>query len=122
MLEKYDLFLKSQSIHNSPLKALLRENNADTMSQMSTAAISERESSMLKSRQRANEFCSFLCAYRLLDIIVHGIATVSTRPPLHKKMGMNILKNEVRIKLPFHTIYFTRSRKPSVPLEIGRQS
>ena len=41
------------------------------MSDMSSAAISNRESSLLKSREKANEFCSLLCAYRLLDVFIN---------------------------------------------------
>jgi hypothetical protein len=69
------------------------------MSNMSVAAISNRESSMLRSREKANEFSSVLCAYRLLDVIlsIENANDVLSSPPVHKQMGINISKNEVRI-------------------------
>ena len=69
------------------------------MADMSSTAISKREGSMLRSKEKANEFCSLLCGYRLLDVIVGLVAysDKSTQPPVHNKMGINISKNDVRI-------------------------
>lgn len=66
------------------------------MSDMTTIAISNRESSMLRSKGKANEFCSFLSAYRLLDVIAHVIDLELPHPPVHKKMGINLAKSDVR--------------------------
>lgn len=98
-LDKYDSFLESQNNHNAPLKALLRDANADFMAGMSAVAISKRETSMLKSRGKANELCSLLCAYRLLDVffgLEKETMALSNDTPLHGKMGINISKTEVR--------------------------
>ena len=68
------------------------------MSEMSNAAVSNRETSMLRSKERANEFCSLLCAFRLLDVIGNMvIPSDQTKPPVHEKMGINLSKNEVRV-------------------------
>jgi hypothetical protein len=68
------------------------------MPEMSNAAVSNRESSMLRSKERANDFCSLLCAFRLLDVM-GNLETPSDqiRPPVHKKMELNLSKNEVRV-------------------------
>ena len=62
---------------------------------------------MLRSRERSNEFCSFVCAYRLLDVIVGQAAIDTTPPPVHKKMSISFPKNEVRI---FHINSLTLSQ------------
>jgi hypothetical protein len=87
------------------LKALLREENADPMSQMTTAAISKRENSILRSREKANDLCSLLCAYRLLDVMLSMEFTEeeSTSPVLHNQMGVDLPKNEVRARFHFAT-------------------
>lgn len=96
-LDNHDSFIESQNIHNSPLKALLRDVNADPMSDMSAVAISKRESSMLKSREKSSDFCSLLCAYRLLDVIISLERTTEKlhAPPLHNQIGTNLFNNEV---------------------------
>lgn len=80
------------------MKALLRDVNSDPMSDMSAVAISKRETSMLRSRERSNDFCSMLCAYRLLDVISYVSVPVgeADTPPLHNQMGINFLNNEAR--------------------------
>lgn len=55
---------------------------------------------MLRSREKSDEFCSLLCAYCLLDVIVNSdVSEGLTPPPLHKKMAINFSKNKVRIHL-----------------------
>lgn len=64
---------------------------------MTDVAISKREASILRSRGKANELCSLLCAYRLLDIVASQELTEGCDiTPLHLKMGVNVSKNEVR--------------------------
>jgi hypothetical protein len=72
--------------------------NADPMSDMSSVAISKRETSMLKSRERSNDFCSLICAFRLLDVIMDLEMTqeTSSKPLKHNQMGINLYNNEVR--------------------------
>jgi hypothetical protein len=68
------------------------------MTETSNVALSNRESSILKSKEKANEFCSLLCALRLLDVI--GSLVIpgdQTQHPVHKKMGISFSKNEVRV-------------------------
>lgn len=100
-LDNYESYLASQSIHNSQIKALLRDKDADSMSNMSNVAVSNREISILKSREKANEFCSLICAHRLLDAIIcsAGVEDGSCVPPRHNQMGTNIASNDVRIYL-----------------------
>jgi hypothetical protein len=92
------------------LKGLLREEDADPMSQMTTAAISKRETSILRSREKANDLCSLLCAHRLLDVMISIEFTEeeSTSPVLHNQMGVDFhkLKNEVRTRFHFATSLF----------------
>jgi hypothetical protein len=93
------------------LKGLLREEDADPMSQMTTAAISKREKSILRSREKANDLCSLLCAHRLLDVMISIEFTEeeSTRPVLHNQMGVDFPKNEVRTCFHFATSLFILS-------------
>lgn len=59
----------------------------------------------MKSRGKANELCSLLCAYRLLEIITgKKMLEESNFPPMHKKMGINFSKNEVRTYVYSHII------------------
>lgn len=89
------------------MKALLRDANADFMTGMSAAAISKREISMLKSRGRANELCSLLCAHRLVDVIFLMEPDENlVSPPKHKKMGINILKIEVRVFFYYFILFY----------------
>ena len=72
------------------------------MNEMSVITISNRETSMLRSKEKASKLCSLLCAYRLLDVIVSlSDENESTPPPVHKRMGVNIFDNEVRSHLIF---------------------
>ena len=120
-LDDYDSFLESKNIHNSPLKGLLRDVNADPMSEMSSIAISNQESSMLKSREKANEFCSLLCAYRLLDVILNLeiVKEASSSPLVHQQMGINVSKNEVCTHFHLRQLIFTIYRKLCDHLRIG---
>ena len=89
---------------------------------MSAHAISVRESSMLRSREKSNEFCSLLCAYRLLDVITSlVIVEGSTVPPLHKKMNINLSKNEVRGHLDLCYLLLMTNREIYVLLRTGLQ-
>ncbi|KAF8802305.1 hypothetical protein BYT27DRAFT_7261085 [Phlegmacium glaucopus] len=78
-VDHYDTFLKSQSIHNSSLKALLRVVNIDSMSALSSTAI-------------ANS----LSAYWLLDVIssLEVTENMLLPPPLHNKMKVDFTKHE----------------------------
>ena len=118
------MFLDSQSIHNSQLKSLLRHKDFDHMSNMTTLAISSRETSMLRSKEKANEFCSFICAHRLLDVIAHlsiDSEPLLDNPPVHKKMGINFTKSDVRIHLKPYQLLLIISRMLYVHLETGRR-
>ena len=71
------------------------------MSDMTAVAIFNRENTMLRSKEKANEFCSFICAHRLLDVIAHlstNAEPLLDNPPVHKKMGINFNKADVRIQ------------------------
>ena len=72
--------------------------NADSMAEMTVAAISRRETSILRSREKANEICSLFAAYRLMDVI--GTLEPSSRnftsPPSHRQMAIDLSTNEVR--------------------------
>ena len=68
-MDVYEIFLQEQSLHILPLKALVHEVDTDVMAGMMNHTISSRESTLLKKRERAIDFCSLLTAYRLLDII-----------------------------------------------------
>jgi hypothetical protein len=70
------------------------------MAEMSTVDISKRENTLLKSRGKANELCSLICAHRLLDVLVSfDLTEESTMRTTHKQMGFNMSKNDVRIYL-----------------------
>ena len=72
------------------------------MSELSAIEVSKRESSMLRSKKRVNEFCSFVCAHRLLDVLAYlKKEKDSLSPPIHKKMGIDLPKNDVRISSNF---------------------
>lgn len=98
----------------------MRDISSDPMSEMSAIAISSRESSMLRSKEKANEFSSLLCAYRLLDVIASlAIEDDSTPPPAHKKMRMNLSNNKVRCHSILYDPFLTLNRALYVRLEIG---
>jgi len=80
---------------------------------MSTVAISRQESSMMKSRGKANDLCSLICAYRLLENIVGKERLEDPKiPPMHKKMGVNFSKNEVRSYVNSHLPFpYEREKK-----------
>ena len=100
---------------------LLRDVNIDPMSEMSSIAISNWESSMLKSREKANEFCSLLCTYRLLDVILNLeiVKEASSSPPVHQQMGINVSKNKVCTHFHLCQPLFTIYRKLCNHLRIG---
>jgi hypothetical protein len=67
------------------------------MSDMTALAVSKRETSMLKSREKANDFCGLLCAFRLLDVSI-GMEIIKDKshlPPKHNQMGIDLPSNEV---------------------------
>jgi hypothetical protein len=95
-MDAYEIFLQEQSLHMSPLKALMREADVDTMAGLTTQAISLRESSILKKRGRQSDFCSLITAYRLLDIISMLEKTGdSVRSPLQLKSRFDCSKSPV---------------------------
>lgn len=97
-MDEYETFLQDQSLHFAPLKALMREVNADTMTGLTTNAISLRESSILKTRERASDFCSFITAYRMLDVIsMLEQSEDSLQPPLQLRGKVQIPTNTVRL-------------------------
>jgi hypothetical protein len=54
---------------------------------------------MLRLKERANDFCSLLCAFRLLEVVGKLESPNDQRQtPVHKKMGLNFSKNEVDIE------------------------
>ena len=72
------------------------------MSELSAIEVSKRESSILRSKKRANEFCSFVCAHRLLDVLAYLKKEKDLlSPPIHKKMGIDLPKNDIRISSNF---------------------
>jgi hypothetical protein len=78
--------------------------------EISNDAITNRESSLLRSKEKANNLCSLLCAFRLLDVIVKlDLPSDQIQPPVHKKMGLNFSKNEVRFFSFPHFISSTSS-------------
>ena len=100
------------------MKALLRDVNTESTTEVSAAQISKRESSMLKSGSKATEFCNLLSTYCLLDVIVHLEATKSSLlPPLHKKLEIDLPKNEVHAFL--YISILTMTRKCCEHLRIG---
>lgn len=91
------------------MKALFRDVNADPMSNMSVVMISNRESGILKSREKGNDFIGILCAYRLLDVIVelgtHWQKKESKLPPIHLQMEISSFKNEVCFHFVFARLF-----------------
>jgi hypothetical protein len=101
-MDEYETFLQRQNLHMSPLKALMREIDIDSMANLTNVAIVSRESSMLKNKERASDFCSVITAYRLMDIIFKLDQTDdSVLPPVHVRSRIGFTKTPVR---PF--IYF----------------
>lgn len=95
-IDKYDSYIKEQSVHNSPLKTILRDVSVDTVAGLSTVAISKRERTMIRSKDRSFEFSSLLTAYKLLDVITNledskGLIL----PPTHNKMKGNFSRYKV---------------------------
>ncbi|KAF8813075.1 hypothetical protein BYT27DRAFT_7207231 [Phlegmacium glaucopus] len=96
----YDAFLQKQNIHSSPLKAILRDVGSDTMVGLSSTAISKRETKILKTKEKSNELCSLLCAYRLLDVIASfEVTNQALTPPSHKKMSIDFTKNAKALRV-----------------------
>jgi hypothetical protein len=97
-MDAYELFLQEQNLHMSPLKALMREADVDVMAGLTTQAISLRESSILKKKERASDFCSLITAYRLLDVISMLEETEdSVRPPVQVRSRFDFSKTPVRL-------------------------
>lgn len=108
-LDGYEAFLGSQTLHTSPLRAIMREVDVDAMAGMSTKAISNRESTMLRTREKASVFCSLLTAYRLLDVIAMLEENEnSVRPPSQSKMTVDFSKHAVGvfIKIRFAVFFY----------------
>ena len=99
----------------------MREVDTDVMAGMTPNAISLRESSLLKKRERASDFCSLLTAYRLLDIISLLEATESSvRPPVQLRSKVDIPKNTVRLIVNFVHTVLIMNRNLSTISKIGR--
>ena len=76
----------------------MREVDVDVMANMSDEAICNRESAVLKARDRANSFCSLLTAYRLVDVIAMlEEVEDSIRPPFQLKMDVDFSKYAVSV-------------------------
>ena len=105
-MDEFETFLENQTLHVSPLKALMREVDVDVMEGLTSNAILSRECSILRPIERASNFCSLITAYRLLDIIsMLEQGQNSVRPPLQHRQKFDIPKNTVRlINTDFYTI------------------
>ena len=63
---------------------------------------------MLKSESKATEFCNLLSTYCLLDVIAHLEVTESSLlSPLHKKLEIDLPKNEEHAFLYIFTFIYT---------------
>ena len=92
------------------------------MSGMSANMISVWESSMLRLREKSNKFCSLLCTYCLLDVIISLVIVEGlTIPPLHKKMNINLSKNEVHGHLDLCCLLLMTNREIYILLKTGLQ-
>jgi hypothetical protein len=115
-----EAFLQEQSLHVSPLKALMCEVDMDVMAGMKSNAISLRESSLLKKKKRASDFCSLLSAYRLLDIISMLDETYhSVQPPLQLRSKIDFPKNTVCLIVNFLHVILIMSRNLYTTSRIG---
>lgn len=106
-VDNYDAFVQDQSIHNSPLRAILRDISIDTMSGWSSDAIVKREASMIRPRDRVTEFSSLLTAYKLLDVVA-GLEPTNALAPalLHKKMPGDFAKYKVYLVIGLYMQLF----------------
>lgn len=112
-----------QSIHNSPLRGILRDINMDTMTGWTTDAIAKRETTLIKPRDRSIALGSLLSSYKLLDVIVGMEDSVAlANPPLHKRMEGNFEKYKVRlVVLSYICLLKVVHRGVYVHSRIGRQ-
>ena len=98
-MDKYDDYIYHQSIHNAPMREILRDISLDTNQMMtgwSADAIAKRESTVIRSRDRSIELGSLLTIFKLFDIITTLESSGdSSNPPLHKKMQADFSKFKV---------------------------